>query len=104
MATFIYPLYKDALLDAAVNISLDQDNTTDGVYCALVGSYTYNASHAFYTDLSDIVNTDQRITTPTVSNGTFDGDDLSYTSVTGSNITALILYRRNSGSNTTWRL
>jgi len=106
MANAVYPLYKGFLLTAAANVSLDQDTTTDGPYCALVdtGTYTYSAAHDFYNDLSGVVGTDQRISTPTTASGLFDGDNLTYTSVSGNSIEALVVYRHNSGANTTWKL
>lgn len=106
MANAVYPEYKEFLLSAAANVSLDQDNATDGPFCALVdtGTYTYSSAHDFYNDLSGIVGTDQRIVTPTVANGTFDGDNLTYTSVSGNSVEALVIYRHNAGANTTWKL
>lgn len=109
MANAVYPIYKTALLSAGANVSLDQNTATDGPFCALVdtGTYTYSAAHDFYNDLSGIVGTDQRITSPTVgsvSQGTFDGADITYTAVSGATVEALIIYRKNSGANTTWRL
>lgn len=109
MANAIYPIYKTALMTAAANVSLDQNDTTNGPFCALVdtGTYTYSAAHDFYSDLSGVVGTDQRISTPTVgsvSQGTFDGDNLTYTAVSGNTVEALAIYRKNSGANTTWRL
>lgn len=106
MANAVYPLYKTAILTAGTNLSLDQNTTADGPYCALIdtGTYTYSAAHQFYSSLSGVIGTDQRITTPTVTTGTFDGDDLVFTSVTGASIEAIIIYRHNSGANTTWKL
>lgn len=109
MANAIYPIYKTAILSAGTNTSLTVDDTTDGPYCALVdtGTYTYSASHDFYNDLSGIVGTDQRISSPTVgsvSAGTFDGDNLTYTAVSGNSVEALVIYRKNAGANSTWRL
>jgi hypothetical protein len=107
MANAIYPLYKQALLtNGSTNISLDQNTTTDGPFVALVdtGTYTYSAAHDFYNDLSGIVGTDQRITTPTVTSGTLDGVDVTFTAVSGATVEALVIYRKNSGANTTWRL
>lgn len=106
MANAIYPLYKQSLLAGDANADLDNDTSTDGVYAALVdtGTYTYNSAHQFYSSLSGIVGTDQRITSPTVVNGLFDGADVTYTSVTGNSVEAIVLYRKNSGANTTWRL
>lgn len=106
MANAIYPLYKQSLLAGDANADIDNDTSTDGVFVALVdtGTYTYSASHQFYSSLSGIVGTDQRITGPTVTNGTLDGADLTFTSVTGASVEALVIYRKNAGPNTTWRL
>lgn len=108
MANAFFPKYKGFLLSAAANVSLDQNTSTDGPFCALVdtGTYTYSAAHDFYDDLSGVVGTDQRITTPTVAaaTGLFDGDDLTYTAVSGNSVEALVIYRKNSGANTTWKV
>lgn len=106
MANAVYPIYKGDLLGASANVSLNVDTSTDGPFCALVdtGTYTYSAAHDFYNDLSGIVGTDQRITAPTVTIGTLDGTDLTYTAVSGATVEALVIYRKNSGANTTWRL
>jgi hypothetical protein len=107
MANAVYPLYKEALLAASTNVSLNVDTATDGPFCALVdtGTYTYNASHQFFSSVSGVAGTDQRITVPTVVTGTLDGSDLTYTAVAaGNNLEALVIYRKNSGANTTWRL
>lgn len=106
MANAIYPLYKQSLLAGDANSDLDLDTTDDGPYVALVdtGTYTYSASHQFYSDLSGIVGTPQRIDNPTVVVGTLDGADLTYTAVTGASVEALVIYRHNAGANTTWRL
>ena len=106
MANAIYPLYKQSLLAGDANADLDNDTATDGVFVALVdtGTYTYSAAHQFYSSLSGIVGTDQRITAPTVTNGTLDGADVTFPAVTGNSAEALVIYRKNSGANTTWRL
>ena len=106
MANALYPIWKQALLAGSANADIDTDDTTDGPFCALVdtGTYTYSAAHDFYNDLSGIVGTDQRISTPTVVTGTFDGDNLTYTAVSGNTVEALVIYRHNAGANTTWRL
>lgn len=106
MANAVYPLYKGFLLTAAANVSLDQNDATNGPFCRLVdtGTYTYSAAHDFADDVTGGVGTDQRISTPTTSSGTFDGDDLTYTAVTGNSVEALVIYRHNSGANTTWKL
>jgi hypothetical protein len=107
MANAVYPKFKEALLSAATNSSLDQDDTTNGPFCALVdtGTYTYSSAHQFYSSLSGVAGTDQRIAGPSVTGGLFDGGDLTFSSVSaGNSIEALVIYRKNSGANTTWRL
>lgn len=109
MANAVYPIYKTAMKSASSNTSLTVDDSTDGPFVALVdtGTYTYSAAHDFYNDLSGIVGTDQRITAPTVGSvaaGVFDGADVTFTAVSGASVEALVIYRHNSGANSTWRL
>jgi hypothetical protein len=105
MANALYPEYKESLLDGDANTALTGTGST-GLWVALVdtGTYTYSASHQFYSDLSGIVGTDQEIESVTTANGTVDGDDVTFPSVSGSQSEALVLYRKNAGANTTWRL
>jgi hypothetical protein len=107
MANRVYPKYKQSLMtEADANKSLDQSSTS-APFAALVttsGGYTYSDNHQFYSSLTNIVGTDVAITTPTVVNGLFDGDDVTFTAVSGTVIGAIVLYRKNTGANTTWRL
>jgi hypothetical protein len=87
----IYPKYKEALLGAASNVSL----LTETVKCALVdtGTYTYSASHEFYSDISGVVGTPATIgATKSVTSGVFDGGDCTFTSVSGATVEALVIY------------
>lgn len=106
MANALYPLWKDALLQNSAGSSLAGAGTT-GVYVALVdtATYTYSAAHQFYSALSGVVGTDQEIgATKTFTGGVFDGADVTFPSVTGNTAEALVLYVKNAGANTTWRL
>jgi len=106
MANALYPLWKQELLKGTANTDLDQTGT-NGVYAALVdtGTYTYSASHQYYSSLSGIGGTPQEITTPTQVTGTFDGDNVTFTAVAGTvSYEAIVLYRKNAGANTTWAL
>lgn len=107
MANAVYPLFKQSLLtEADANKSLNQTGS-NAPYAALIttsSGYTYSASHQFYNSLTNIVGTPQPITTPTVVNGTFDGDDVTFTAVSGTVVGAIVIYRQNAGANTTWRL
>jgi len=106
MANAIYPLYKQALLAGTSGYDLDNNTVDDGPYVVLVdtGTYTYNTAHDFYSDLSGVVGSGVRIANPTVTNGTFDGDNVTFTAVSGNQSEALIIYRKNAGANTTWPL
>jgi hypothetical protein len=90
MANAIYPLYKQALLDASSNVDLN-DGT---VKVALVdtGTYTYSAAHEFLSSLSGVVGTAQTIANTTVTGGVFDGDNVTFTAVSGSSVEALVIY------------
>ena len=108
MANAIYPEYKEFLLSASANVSLNVDTVDDGPYVALVdtGIYTYDGAHDFYSDIHPgaSIGTDQRIATPTVANGTFDGANVTFTAVSGNTVEALVIYRHNAGADTTWKL
>jgi Chaperone of endosialidase len=107
MANSVFPRWKQSCMtEADTNKSLDQTGT-NAPFAALVttsSGYTYNAAHQFYSSLTNVVGTDVAITTPTVVNGLFDGDDCTFTSVSGTVIGAIVIYRKNAGANTTWRL
>lgn len=104
MANAVYPLYKQNLLAGTSGFDLDQTGA-NGTYAALIdgAAYTYSAAHDFYNDAAaGEVGTPQEITTPTVVNGTFDGDNVTFTAVSGATVEIIILYRKNAGANTTW--
>jgi len=107
MANALYPKWKEAILKATSGSALNGSGTT-GVYCALVdtGTYTYSASHQYYSDLSGIGGTPQEIgATKSYTNGVFDGADVTFTAVAGTvTYEALVLYVKNAGANTTWQL
>jgi hypothetical protein len=106
MANAVFPKFKQSLLTADANLDLLQSTANVAPYVALVdtGTYTYSSAHQFYSSLSGVVGTDQQITTPTATSGTFDGDDVTFTAVSGASVEALVIYRKNAGANTTWRL
>jgi hypothetical protein len=90
MANAIYPLYKQALLDGDTNI--DVNDGTVKVALVDTGTYTYSAAHQFLSDLSGVVGTAQTIANTTVTNGLFDGDNVTFTAVTGNTVEALVIY------------
>jgi len=106
MANAVYPLWAQEIMKGTSNNLLNSAEGATGVFAALVdtGTYTYSAAHQFYSSLSGVVGTDQEILTKTQVTGIFDGDNLTYTAVTGNTVEALVLYRKNAGANTTWPL
>jgi hypothetical protein len=107
MANALYPLWKEAILQASANSALNGSGTT-GVYAALVdtGTYTYSAAHQFYSSLTGIAGTtDQEILSKTYATGLFTGANITWPTVTGTiSYEAIVLYVKNAGANTTWRL
>jgi hypothetical protein len=106
MANAIYPKFKEAILQAAANSSLGGSGTT-GVYAVLVdtGTYTYSASHEFFSSVASAkVGNEVEIGSKTFMNGLFDGADVTETAVSGSTAEAIVIFIKNAGANTTWRL
>lgn len=101
MANAIYPKWKEALLQASSNSAL-----TGTVKAALIdtGVYTYSAAHDFWDDASaGVIGTPQTIATHTYTNGVFDGDNVTFTAVSGASVEAIIIYL-DTGTPATSRL
>jgi hypothetical protein len=90
MSNAIYPKWKQSLLEFTANNDLDGQT----VKAALVdtGTYTYNSAHDFHNDLSGIIGTPQTIGTKTFTNGVFDGDNVTFTAVSGASVEAIVIY------------
>jgi len=90
MANALYPKWKEALLQASSDSAL-----TGTVKAALVdtGTYTYSSAHQYLSDLSGVVGTAQTIgATKSYTSGVFDGADVTFSSVTGNTVEALVIY------------
>lgn len=103
MANALYPKYKEALLSGGTNVALSS-GTVKAMLVDLA-DYTYSAAHDFLDDVPSgaRVGTPQTIANKSVTNGLFDGDDVSFPSVTGDQSEALIIYI-DTGSEATSRL
>ena len=91
MSNAVYPKYKEAIIGGGANVDL----LAGTVKVALVdtGTYTYNAAHQFLSDLTGVVGTAQTIgATKSVTNGVFDGADVTFPSVSGATAEALVIY------------
>ena len=100
MANALYPKAKESFINGHINMSA---NT---ITIALVdtGVYTYSTSHQFRSDVSNsAVIASTTLSNKTVASGVFDADDATFSSVTGANCEALIIYA-DTGIQTTSRL
>ena len=92
MASAIYPKYKEMVLSTATNTDL----LTGTVKVVLIDTddYTYSATHEFLSDVAAAsrVGTAQTIGTKSVTNGVFDGADVTFPTVSGDQVEALLIY------------
>lgn len=89
MANVLYPLGKKALLDG--DIAFDSGT----IKAALIdtGTVSYNAAHDFYNDISaGVVGTPVALGSKTTTAGAFDSADVTWTSVSGNTVEAIVLY------------
>ena len=98
MANALYPKWKEQLLQFTTNNNLSAGT----VKVALVtAGYTYASTDQFYSAVSaSVVGTPQTIGTKTFTNGTFSGANVTFTAVTGSQVTKLVIYI-DTGTTTT---
>ena len=90
MASALYTPFKVLLLGG------DIDLASDTIKAVLIDTadYTFSAAHDFYNDASaGAVGTPQTIANVTITGGVFDGDDVTFTSVTGDQCEAIVIYK-----------
>lgn len=109
MSNNLYPIWKKALLDDSLGANANLNETgAEGTFALLIdtGTYTYSDAHDFFDDLTGIIGeaTGVEITNPTTTGGIFDGDDVTFSAVSGVNVEAIVIYRKNAGANTTHHL
>lgn len=105
MPNQLYPLAKVAFLNpgtlgATSGTSIDLADDT--IRIALVSAgYTYSASHQFWSSVSaSVVGTPVTLANKTTTSGVFDADDPTFSSVTGPQVTHLVIYK-DTGTATT---
>jgi hypothetical protein len=98
MASVLYPLFKEALLTGAINL------TTDTVKAVLVDTadYTYSASHQYLSDVPLAAREEitAALGSKTVALGVFDAADTVFTAATGDPSEALILFKDTGTAST----
>ncbi|MCC6989930.1 MAG: hypothetical protein IT181_13075 [Acidobacteria bacterium] len=95
MANALYPKFKQQLLNK------QQDLDTDGIRAILADAadYTYNSAHDFLDDVAGAarVAVSGDLGSPTITDGTFDTADFTWTAVTGDPSEQVILYNHGMG-------
>ena len=100
MANALYSKAKEAFLNGSINM------VANTITIALVdtGVYTYSAAHQFRNEVSNsAVISSTSLANKTIANGVFDADDATFSSVTGANCEALLIFQ-DTGIQTTSRL
>ena len=100
MANALYSKAKEAFLNGSINM------VANTISIALVdtGVYTYSATHQFRNEVSNsAVISSTSLAHKTIANGVFDADDATFSSVTGANCEALLIFQ-DTGIQTTSRL
>lgn len=98
----LYPKWKEALAQGSANSAL---TGTVKAYLVDTGNYTYNAAHQFLTDLPGIarVGSGLALSGKTYVNGVFDASDITFPTVSGPNVEAIVL-AIDTGADATSRL
>lgn len=93
MANAIYPKYKEALLGGDSNISLANSEGTVVVSLIDTANNAYDANNQFYSDLdaADVI-ASANIENTTIENGLLRGDDVKFSSVSGDECEALLIW------------
>jgi hypothetical protein len=91
MANQLYPLAKTALLTNSPTIDLDNTEIRASLVTA---GYTYSATHQYITSVSST----HRVATATllsktIVSGVFDAADVTFTNVSGSEVTQIIIWQ-----------
>ncbi|NBV27420.1 hypothetical protein EBS02_00115 [bacterium] len=100
MANALYPKAKEAFLNADIDLAID----TIKISLIDTGEYTYSGTHQYRSNVANaaVIST-ATLSNKTTANGVFDADDVTFTSVTGANAEALIIFQ-DSGVQSTSRL
>lgn len=99
MANALFDIYKEAMLGGGNHGGTLIDLDGDTISVILVDTGTYDpdvAADEDYADLSPdpVVGAFQDLGTITLTNGTFDAADTTFTSVTGNSVEELCIYKR----------
>ena len=90
MTNVLYPKGKEKFLSGSINLPSD----TIKIGLIDTGVYTYNSANEFWSSASSaLIGTAATLASKTVTSGTFDAADVTFTAVSGSSVEALIIYK-----------
>jgi hypothetical protein len=84
-------------------LNKDIDMVDDNIKAVLVDTRTYTvdlAAHDMHNDLSGVIATSGNMASKTTTAGVFDAADLTFSSVTGATVEAVVIYRDSGTSST----
>ena len=90
MANLLYGKGREKFLSGAI------DWSTDDIKVSLVNATTYTVAidtHEFYTDLSGVVQDSGNLTSKTVTLGVADAADVTFGTVTGAQVDAVVIWK-----------
>lgn len=99
MANAVYPKCKEKFMNPGTlgtTSGTAVDLIDDTIKIALVDTdiYTYSSAHEFYSSVSTaVVGTPVTMTSKTATDGVFDAADVTFTSISGNSIEALVIYK-----------
>lgn len=101
----LYPAFLQRALDPGAGAI---DLNTDDIRVLLLAGYTYDSSDVFVADIASLVTAEVArsgaLQNPTVTNGTFDADNITISAVAaGDTITDVVIFK-HTGSDATARL
>lgn len=95
MASAVYPKALEAFLKA----DIDLDTVAVNAVLLDLATYTYNAAHDFYDDLTGVVGSESGdLASKTMTNGVFDAADITFSSVTGVEVGAVAVFVDRGGA------
>lgn len=108
MANAVYPIWKSAILQASANSAL----TSTNVRVAFVdtATYTYNAAHDFYNDLTGVYPNTRAggvaLASKTYTNGTFDAADATFSAFSNGSVSVegIVIYIDDGAADASSRL
>jgi len=106
MTNVLYPKFKEKVFDPGTlgtTSGTAVDLIDDTIKIALIdlGTYTYSAAHEYWSSASSaLVGTAATLASKTITSGTFDAADVTFSSVTGNSIEALIVFKDTGTAST----